>query len=338
LAAALSGDIGTATTRSRPGELVIVDRFGTNVLTFVDTKTVSVRAQLPVGTGFEANAQDYLELNEHLALVPRLGENSTPGREPNDRGSDLLLVDPSVPSIIGSLPMPRKDGYLPNPVGVVALGDDVLVTLVHARPGYSGMADSELGAFATADLSFRYALPLTGLKNCGRAELSPSGAVLAVACSGYIDRKGALVEPETTGLILLDAAQTPPKELRRFAAPELLDSSVQDGVAFVSENVLLLKTQTAVGADQDNRLFSLQLDNGETTLLATAARRAGGLGYGIAFGGLSCDATCGQPCFVTDASRGKLLRFSVDGDVLRARDDVLIGGAGLPPLGITPFF
>src|SRR6185295_3674277 len=34
LAAPLSGDIRVASARSRPGELVVVDRFGTDVLTF----------------------------------------------------------------------------------------------------------------------------------------------------------------------------------------------------------------------------------------------------------------------------------------------------------------
>ena len=104
LAAAFSGDIVVEPAPSRPGELAIVDRFGTNVITFVDTRTANVRAQLPVGTGFEANAQMYLELDEHHAFVPRVGENAAPGREPFDAGSDVLLVDPSVPCVVGSLP------------------------------------------------------------------------------------------------------------------------------------------------------------------------------------------------------------------------------------------
>jgi hypothetical protein len=54
LAAPFSGDLSVASALRRPGELVVIDRFGTNVLTFVDTRTAVVRAQLPVGTGFEA--------------------------------------------------------------------------------------------------------------------------------------------------------------------------------------------------------------------------------------------------------------------------------------------
>ncbi|HXK18908.1 MAG TPA: hypothetical protein VNG33_13950 [Polyangiaceae bacterium] len=337
LAAPFSGDIGVAPSHSRPGELVVVDRFGTNVLTFVDTRTTVVRAQLPVGTGFEANPQDYLEFGEHLAFVPRLGENASPGREPFDSGSDLLLVDPSVPSIVGFVPMPRKAGFLPNPAAVMRLGDDVLVTLVHASADFSNMADSELVAVASADQSVRYRLPLSGLKNCGRAELSPSGALLAIACSAFLDRKGAVADPSASALVLLDPSQDPPQELRRFAAPDLVQGPIQGRVEFVNDEVVLIKTQTALGAAQENRLFSVDLANGATTLLASAAPAQDGRGFGIALGGMYCDARCGDPCLVADASRGKLWRFRVQKDLLAPDDDVVIHGAGLPPTTLTPF-
>jgi hypothetical protein len=338
LAAPLSGDIGVASARSRPGELVIVDRFGTNVLTFVDTRTAIVRAQLPIGTGFEANPQDYVELSEHLALVPRLGENASPGRQPFDAGSDVLVVDPSVPRIIDAWPMPRKDGYLPNPVALTPLGADVLVTLHHARANYSDMAESELVAISIVDQRLRYRLPLSGLKNCGRAQPSPSGSVLAVACSAFVDRNGAVAEPAASGLVLLDARPPQPVELARFAALELAGGPIQSGIEFVSERVVLFKTQTALGADRDNQLFSLDLETGEARLLATAARDESALGVGIAFGGMSCHAGCGDPCLVADLSRGKLLRFRVRGDELTPQADVVIDGAGLPPVGVTPFW
>lgn len=338
LAAPFSGDLGVATTLSRPGELVIVDSFGTNVLSFVDTRSGAVRAQLPVGTGFEANPQDYLEVSEHEAFVPRLGQNRSPGREPFDAGSDLLVIDPSVPAITGSVPMPQRKGYWPNPAAVSRLGGDVLVTLHHARADYSGMDESELVAVAIEEPRVRYRLPLVGLKDCGRAELSPSRAVLAVACSAFVDRFGAVAEPETSGLLLLDATTDPPQELRRFQATELVGEPMQGSLEFVSERVILFKTQTAIGSQHDNRLFALDLGSGETTLLASAARDQNGLGLGIAFGGMSCRAGCGDPCLVADRSRGKLLRFDVAGDTLSPAADITIDGAGLPPAGVTPFW
>jgi hypothetical protein len=338
LAAPFSGDLGVASARSRPGELVVVDRFGTNVLTFVDVRTAAVRGQLPVGTGFEANPQDYLELSEHLAFVPRLGENTSPGREPFDAGSDLLLIDPSVPRIIGSLAMPRRAGFRPNPIAVTELGDDVLVTLRHAKADYSALDESELVAVTIVAPRVRYRLPLGGFKNCGRAELSPSRTVLAVACAARLDRRGVVTEPETSGVLLLSANTDPPRELGRFAAADLVEGTIQSSLEFVSERVVLFKTQTALGGDQDNQLFSLDLDTGATTLLATAARDASGLGYGIAFGGMSCRAGCGDPCLVADRSRGKLLRFRVHDGLPVPDTDLVIDGAGLPPTGVTPFW
>lgn len=338
LAAPFSGDLGVASARSRPGELVIIDRLFTNVLTFVDSRTAEVRAQLPVGTGFESNPQDYLELSDHVAFVPRLGENSAPGREPFDAGSDLLVVDPSGPRITGSLPMPRRAGFRPNPVAVTTFGDDVLVSLQQASAAYDGMADSELVAIGIESRATIYRVTLAGLKNCGRAELSPSRAVMAVACSGPLDRLGNVVEPKTSGLIVLDALTEPPQELRRFMALELVGTTMQSSLEFVSEQVVFLKTQTALGADRDNQLFSLDLDSGKTELLATAARDGSGLGFGIAFGGMSCRAGCGDPCLVADRSRGKLLRFRVEDGMPVPDADVLIDGAGLPPTGVTPFW
>lgn len=338
LAAAFSGDIVVEPAPSRPGELAIVDRFGTNVISFIDTATGDVRAQLPVGTGFEANAQTYLELDEHSALVPRVGENAASGREPFDAGSDLLLIDPSLPAIERSLPLPRKAGYLPAPVAVTRVGEQLVVTLQHARADYSGMAEAELAVLGADDRRLRYRLPIAGMKNCGAAELSPSRELLAVACESYIDRNGAALEPEESGLVLFDPSTSPLAELRRYGALGLFEGPIQPSVEFVSDRLVLVKTQTALGAAQDNRLFSLDLESGETTLLATAARDESGLGFGVAFGGMSCELGCGDPCVVADLSRGELLRFGLHDGRLAARPSVVIHGAGLPPLGVTPFW
>jgi hypothetical protein len=161
---------------------------------------------------------------------------------------------------------------------------------------------------------------------------------VAVACSAFIDRRGNVTESETSGIILLDALTAQPQEKQRFGALDLVGTTIQSSLEFVSERVVLFKTQTALGADSDNQLFSLDLDTGKTELLATAARDASGLGFGIAFGAMSCGAGCGDPCLVADRSRGKLLRFRVEQGVPVPDADVVIDGAGLPPTGVTPFW
>jgi hypothetical protein len=338
LAAPLSGDLEAAPTRARPNELVLIDRFGTNVLSFVDVRTAAVRAQLPLGTGFDSNPQDYLEVSEHKAYVPRLSENAEPGREPFDFGSDLLLVDPVEPRIIGSLPMPRQQDFFPNPVALAKLGDVLLVTLQHARPDYSGMADSELVGIDIADEVVRFRLTLEGLQNCGRVEISPDRQRLAIACTSYVDPRGATVDASASGIVLLDATREPPRELQRFPALDLAGGPIQSSLEFVSDDLLLFKTQTALGAALDNQLLVLRVSTAETELLATAARDVRGEGYGIAFLGMSCQAACGDPCLIADASRGRLLRLQLEGDRLVDAGNVRIDGAGLPPGSVTPFW
>lgn len=338
LAAPLSGDVTVAASRRRPNELVIVDRFGTNVLTFVDAATASVRAQLAIGTGFDANAQAYLEVGEHKAYVPRLGENAAPGRQPFDAGSDLLLVDPVAPRIVASLPLPRRPGYLPNPAALARFEDVVLVTLQHARADFSGMADSELVAIDVQDESLRYRIQLEGLQNCGRVEVSPNRRSLALGCASYVDRNGAAPDASGSGIVLFDATSSPPRELQRFAARELVGGPVQSSLEYVTDDLLLFKSQTALGAPQDNQLLSLELASGRTQPLAAAARDPNGLGYGIAFMGMSCHVDCGDPCLVADASRDRLARFRLDAGELVGGDDVWLRGAGLPPTGVTPFW
>jgi hypothetical protein len=338
LAAPFSGDIGVSSAPFHPGELVIVDRFGTNVLTFVNTESAEVRAQLPVGTGFEANAQDYLELEAGLAFVPRLGQNRAPGLEPFDAGSDVLVIDPSEPRIVSSLPMPVKQGYRPSPSALMRLRGDVLVTLDHARANFSGSAEGEIVAISGENLELRYRLPLSGLVNCGQAKLSPGAERLAVACSGHLDRTGAVAEPETSGIVLFDPAYDPPREVERFAALDVLGSPLQSSLEFVTERLVLIKSQTPRGAELDNRLFVLDLRTGEAELLETAARDASGKGIGVAFAGMSCRAECGDPCLVADLSRGKLLRFHLRDGRLERGADVAIDGAGLPPLSITQLY
>ncbi len=338
LAAPLSGDLEAAPSRSRENELVLIDRFGTNVLSFVDAKTAAVRAQLPIGTGFDSNPQDYLEASEHKAYVPRLSENRDPGREPFDFGSDLLLVDPALPSIIGSLPMPHQEGFFPNPAALAQLGELVLVTLQHARPDFSGMADSEIVAVDTRDDSLRYRLTLSGLQNCGRVEISPDRRRLVVACASYVDPRGQSADVSKSGLVVLDATQEPPEELQRFSALELAGGAIQSSLELVTDDLLLFKTQTALGAEQNNQLLSLRLSSGRAELLASAARDVDGAGFGIAFLGMSCDVECGDPCLVADASRGRILRLRVRDETVVEDGEVRIDGAGLPPTGLTPFW
>src|SRR6187399_344256 len=64
VAFALSGDVVLPSSRPPSGRAVVIDRYGTNVLSFLVADTGALLGQLAVGTGFESNPQDYLELDE----------------------------------------------------------------------------------------------------------------------------------------------------------------------------------------------------------------------------------------------------------------------------------
>ncbi|HEV8244312.1 MAG TPA: hypothetical protein VGP93_00955, partial [Polyangiaceae bacterium] len=95
LAAPLSGDVVPPSSRPDSGEVVLIDRFGTDVITWADPASAEVRTQLPVGTGFSSNPHDYLELSSSKAYVTRYEDNAAPGQQAFDDGGDVLIVDPS---------------------------------------------------------------------------------------------------------------------------------------------------------------------------------------------------------------------------------------------------
>src|SRR5690606_35822633 len=68
LAFALSGDVALPSAPADSGHLVLLDRFGTNVVSWIDPATAEVVSQLPVGTGFESNPQDYVEFGERAFI------------------------------------------------------------------------------------------------------------------------------------------------------------------------------------------------------------------------------------------------------------------------------
>ena len=118
LAFALSGDIALPMTPPASGRVVIIDRLGTDVITWLDPATAHVQAQLAVGTGFDSNPQDYLETAQNRALVSRWGVNDkTPGTQPFDSGNDLLLIDSQALSIQGQVQIPSQDNLPPRPAG-----------------------------------------------------------------------------------------------------------------------------------------------------------------------------------------------------------------------------
>ncbi len=102
-------------TVRRSDEVVLIDRYGTNVLSWVDERTAPSARPAPDRTGFESNPYDYLELEDGRAYIARFGENERAGEQPFDEGGDLLVLDPRRPEILGRVALRAEGDPLPRP-------------------------------------------------------------------------------------------------------------------------------------------------------------------------------------------------------------------------------
>jgi hypothetical protein len=335
VAFALSGDVVLPSTRPASGRAVVIDRYGTNVVSFLAAETGALLGQLAVGTGFESNPQDYLEIDERRALVSRWGENPVPGQKAFDEGGDLLVIDTLGLAIEARIPLPHDD-FPPRPAGLTRVGDQAVVTLQRMSIDIRSMGDARLLGIALDSLDIAWTLALDGLKNCGPLTVSPDASLGAVACSGYVDRSGLAANVEDSGIVLLELTSTPPVELRRFSAKALVGVPLQPELEWFAPERLLAKTQTALDGDANNRLLTIALDaedaESAAEVLLEARPSGSGMGQGVVFGGMLCAPGCDSTCLVADSDRGVLERFTIDGDTLSPLGALSVHGTvGLPP-------
>jgi hypothetical protein len=340
LAFALSGDVALPGPTPASGQVVLLDRYGTNAITWADPSTANVIAQLGIGTGFESNPQDYLEIDATHAYVTRWGSNQAPGKQPFDAGNDVLVVDTSAHTITGSIAMPVEEGLPPRPAGMTRVGDTVLVVLQRTSDDFKTVGESAIVGITNGAIAWE--MRVTGLKGCGRAVLSPSGATIAVACEGQLAMDGSVVDLSMSAIALYDVTSLPPKPLARFAVADQLGSPTQSGdthpVSFASDGLLLGKTQTPLGGSTDNQAFSLDIASGKATVLLTAGKDSMGKGKGAVYGDVLCRPGCGDVCLLADADLGKLRRWSIAPDGLHPLADVTVEMmTGLPPMQLSGY-
>jgi hypothetical protein len=342
LAFALSGDVVLPNVTPASGRVVLLDRYGTNVVSWANPTTAKVLAQLPVGTGFESNPQDYLEIDATRAYVSRWGVNDAPGKQPFDTGDDVLVVTPpqgsAPPAITKSIPMPVENTLPPRPSGMVRVGETVLVVLQRTSADFNTVGDSAMVGIGIAKDAVAWEVHVTGLKNCGRPALSPSGKSLALGCEGQLDMNGNVVDLAASAIALLDVSSLPPKVTKRFPVADQLGSPTQNQVAFVSDTLLIGKTQTPLGGKTNNQAFALDLETGKATVLLTASADAMGMGKGIVYGDVLCRPGCGDVCLMADADIAKLRRWKIGDSGLSALPEVTVETiTGLPPVSLAGY-
>lgn len=336
LAFPLSGDVFVPLGRS--GELVVLDRYGTNVVSFVDPETSKVRAQLPVGMGFESNPYDYLQLSENEGALLRFAQNPSPGSQPFDEGGDLLFIESKKVEITSNVVFESFEGLPPGPSHVTLLGDELLVTLERLSADYTKTGDAMIVPVSRATRKVGKPIVLKGLKSCGALVPVPGRDEVATACTGRIDTTGEAEDLSQSALVFFDATSRPLRELRRLPASAIAGEPLQAQVAFASEQVALLKTLTAYGGNTHNRLLAVDLETEETTELLEALPDSMGRGRGMSFGAIHCAPGCSDVCLMPDGSRGEVARIQVrSGRARLANPTRLEGTAGLPPSNLGSY-
>jgi hypothetical protein len=339
LAFAISGDVVLPSAPSPSGRLVLLDRFGTNVISWFDVERQAPLGQLPVGTGFESNPQDYLEIDERLAFISRWGEDALPGDTELDGGGDVLVIDTRVPAIETRIAMPVADGLPARPGSMLRLGDEVLVSLERVASDYSRTGEAMLVGVDIGSQAVAWVQTLTGLKACGRPTLSPAGDRLALVCTGALDPAGNIEDLGQSVVLILDPATRPPRELVRFPAASIAAEPLQARVTFASDQTILLSTQTPLNAATHNRWLAFDLTTQEVSELSVASPNTDGSGKGIVYGGVACDPGCSDVCLLADKDQGVLQRVQLraDGGFERLAPVEVEDDVGLPPAVLSAF-
>lgn len=332
LSSPLTGDVVLPTARSAGADLVLIDRFPASVLTWVDLSSGAVRAQLGVGTGFAANPHDYVPVDEQRAFVTRYETNPDPGRQPLDRGGDLLLIDPSRPALVsrvdlaGALDRDASE-YLPRADRAVRVGARVYVLLSAYSADFSRSADSRLVALDAVSGAVVDVLVLAGLHGCGALAVAPGGDELGVSCTG--DFAGDSAADLTTAGLVRVALAPGLREVTRFHALDLGEDNPGFSLSYVDATHVALVTFGAFAPDgspeRGDVLLEVELTSGAARDVLHSEREP------FTLGDVRCEPACGA-CFATDAGRGVVHRFDSAGGTLGERREIVVDTAiGLPP-------
>lgn len=328
LSAPLSGDVVLPAEAQDGESLLIVDR-AAGVITEVAVVDGAVHQQIGVRTGFASNPQDAVEV-EGRHFVSRLDPNASPGSEPFDGGSDVVVVEGG--TIVDRVELAvavDDDAHLPRPNRMVRTGDGrVRVLLSGYDATFQSAADSRV---VTLDASgaVRDVHLLVGMRGCSALAEVHDG--LVVACTGEYDG-GATPDLATSGLVWLVADGDRLEERRRWAAGELGDRPVGFSVARRGGWLFAVTLGNFLGATPvRDHLLAIPVEGGEPRVLLESENDA------FALGEVRCpsDPSCG-PCWLTDAERG-LVPITIDegpatGEPLRIDDDL-----GLPPRSLGAF-
>lgn len=333
----MSWDVALPSMPVAGEDVVYLDRTF-SLVTWLDVKTAKLRAQLHAdGDDLGKNPWDYLPISPEKAYVTRY--DRSPGKSLH---GDVIVVNPKTATVTSpierridvaaALSLPEGD-YSVHPARGVVIGDRAYVTTVIATLDYA-YTDSQVVEIDTAKDEVVAVTPLDGLHDCTGIAASPSGAELAVSCSGDLTANG---DPAlgTAGVALLKREGL---SLNKVYPATALGAGVPGfALSYAGERSLVVTLLGNVKDSVDDVAIALDLDSGATKEI----HRAGP----VQIGAVLCPAreggapdTSPEACFVTDADSYATLRFPVNqgvlGDPISTEVD---DGRGHPPRYIGQF-
>ncbi len=337
LTAALSGDVVAPTMESGAIETVLVDRYPASVLTWVRVEDGAPTRQLSLATGFSSNLQDWIAVSETKGYASRYQANPDPGREPFDGGSDVLVVDPRTPEIVGRIAF---DGVLdgadadlvPSPGRMLIASDRLVVLLSVYSTDFTRSGEGRVAVIDVATDRVTAVHLVPGLRGCSALALAPDGESVAVGCSGTFggDARPSLDDAGVAVLALADGAVT-----TRVVAADALGAPPGFSISFASNGGLLVPTVGHLADDRDplqqDAIHLIPIGGASSTRLLEGVEP-------FTLGEVRCSTGCGA-CVVADSGRGVLHRFTVaEGGLTAAADVVVEDGLGHLPvyLGALP--
>jgi len=320
--AALSGDVVLPLQTPPSGRVVLIDRQN-DTLTWADPETGSVAGQLSVRGDRLSNPHDYVEVEPGKAYVTLYTAGA------------LAVIDPRVPSWNATVPFEGSGELRAFPDRMLLAGNQViaLIQLFDALPAQKG--EGRLVGIDVASDAVTWTLELAGLANCGGIAASPSGARIAVTCTGiFPDENSSSPEQlKRSAVVLLETGDGAPREVKRFDVAAQLGRPVGWTVAFASEQLVVGRVVGDLMSGNRDAAFSLGLASGEVKVLAESEP--------YTLGDVRCAAGCGAPCLLADAKSGTLRRWSPanagDSGMVELEAVQVDTVVGLPPRWIGGF-
>jgi len=302
LTAALGGDIVFPSMPTVGDELVVLDRYPKSVINWVNLRTAQVRAQLSVATGYVANPHDYVPLTTQKAYVTRFDPNPIPGREAFDGGSDILIIDPSIPSMVGRIDLttsfPPNGSLFVHPDRARLIGGRVYAVLPYYDRSFSASGESYIAVIDPQTDIITERFLIKGASGCVGLDVTTDESSLAVVCSGSWN--GSIKGAGNASSAIVGLRLAPQlSEIWRVAASQLANRAFGFNIAFVDSTHVLTTQLGELGPPLvEDVAYVIDVSNGS----ATVARRSASLSSG------PCNAGCGA-CYISDAATSTLINL-----------------------------